>query len=44
MVSVFTIPPMVRRFKPCRGDGFLSSIKICTMSSFGEEVKPGPLP
>jgi hypothetical protein len=40
MVSVLTIRPKVRGFKPVRGDGFLRAINILNKSSFGREVKP----
>jgi hypothetical protein len=39
MVSVLAIGPKVRRFKPYRGDGFLRTIKIRIMPSFGGKVK-----
>jgi hypothetical protein len=41
MVSVLAVGPKVYRFRPGRGDGFLRAIKICSMPSFGGEVKPG---
>jgi hypothetical protein len=40
MVSVFAIGPKVRRFKPCRGDGFLRAIKIRSIPFFGGEITP----
>jgi hypothetical protein len=39
MVGMLTIGSEVRRFKPGRGDGFLTAIKILSMPSFGGEVK-----
>jgi hypothetical protein len=39
-VNVLATGPKFRRFKPGRGDGFLKAIKICSTTSFGEEVKP----
>jgi hypothetical protein len=38
MVSVFIIALKVCGFKPGRGDGFLTAIKIRSTSSFGEEL------
>jgi hypothetical protein len=35
MVSVLATGPMVRGFKPGRGDGFLRAIKIRNTPSFG---------
>jgi hypothetical protein len=40
VVSVLATRPKGREFKPCRGDGFLTAIKIRGTSSFGWEVKP----
>jgi hypothetical protein len=37
---VLVIGLKVRGFKPGRRDGFLTAIKICSTSSFGEEAKP----
>jgi hypothetical protein len=39
VVSVLATGPKVRGFKPGRGDGFLSAIKIRSTTSFGLEVK-----
>jgi hypothetical protein len=38
--SVIATRPKVRGFKPAKYDGFLRVIKICSMTSFGVEVKP----
>jgi hypothetical protein len=35
MVSVLAIGPKVRGFKPGRGDGFLTAIKVRSTPSFG---------
>jgi hypothetical protein len=40
MVSLRAIRPKIRVFKPGRGDGFLSTIKIRSTPSFGGEVNP----
>jgi hypothetical protein len=37
---MLAIGPMVRGFKPGRGDGFLKATKIRNTPSFGEDVKP----
>jgi hypothetical protein len=42
MVSVLAIRPKVCGFKPGQGTGLLRVIKIHSMPSFGEEVKPAP--
>jgi hypothetical protein len=39
MVSVLAIGPKVHGFKPGRGNGFLTAIKIHSTPSFGGEVK-----
>jgi hypothetical protein len=39
MVNVLATGPKVREFKPGRGDGFLTAIKISSMPAFGEEMK-----
>jgi hypothetical protein len=40
VVSVLATGPMVRGFKPGRGDGLLREIKIRSTLSYGWEVKP----
>jgi hypothetical protein len=40
MVSVLAIKPKVCRLKPDSSNGSLRVIKICSMPSFGGEVKP----
>jgi hypothetical protein len=40
VVNVLATGPKGRGFKTGRGDGFLRTIKICSTSSFGWEVKP----
>jgi hypothetical protein len=37
---VLAIGPKVCGFKPSQNDGFVRAIKICSMTSFGGEVKP----
>jgi hypothetical protein len=40
MISVLAIGVEVCFFKPGQGDGFLRAIGICSIYSFGGEVKP----
>jgi hypothetical protein len=40
MFSVLAVGLKIREFKPCRGDGFLRAIKICSTPFLGVEVKP----
>jgi hypothetical protein len=40
MVSGFASGPKVHKFKPGQRNRFLREIKICSMPSFGGEVKP----
>jgi hypothetical protein len=42
MVSMLAIGPEDCGFKPGQGNGFLRVIKMCSMPSFGKEVKPSP--
>jgi hypothetical protein len=40
IVRVLVVGLSFRGFKPDRGYGFLRAIRICSMISLGEEVKP----
>jgi hypothetical protein len=40
VVSVLVAGPKGRKFRHCRGDGFLRAIKIRSTPSFGWDVKP----
>jgi hypothetical protein len=40
VISVFATVPKSRGFKPGRGEGLLTVIKIRSTPSFGREVKP----
>jgi hypothetical protein len=43
MVIMLAIRPKVHMFKPSQSNGFLRAIEICSMPSFGGELKPEPL-